>query len=495
MRILSETEISSAGLAINAVGIFNDIEDSELSSLSSYGEWVEAENELIVEDGTEQEYIFLVSTGSVEVNKNKDSNGRPSKKQIFATMGRGDCFGEMALLSGGLATANVRAVEKVVFWRILHSDLLDFAAEFVGGKQLILNVASILSARLVEGNQKIIGLANEFSAYLKEQQKKNPKGSVKKDSIDSIEKRLAEIQKTYSSSATEVKKSRPVWVLATISCLFVFSLLANVWFVQNQNSFSMLLDQSNQQITELSKDNRDLRSNKDKLLNSYTQLMEDVQSSLKSILQLTAAAQSGSNTDPSQNLALDKLMLRLDETQTMIDNNRSLENKIAQLQQQNEQLLKASKMNDEAQGSEINSKDSKNRYALMKKTIIRGPRVAHPKDKDSSGRPLQIQAKDRYFFICRSEATKSDQIYEVNPRVYSNFKLRELFRHSSMDGWILLPKFPTANELKKQFLEDLIAASQNDLQSSEIDYDGSNSGSNSADDIFNQLTKGIESGF
>jgi hypothetical protein len=64
-----------------------------------------------------------------------------------------------------------------------------------------------------------------------------------------------------------------------------------------------------------------------------------------------------------------------------------------------------------------------------------------------------------------------------------------------MDGWILLPKFPTANEVKKQFLEDLISASQNDLQSSEIDYDGSNSGSNSADDIFNQLTKGIESGF
>ncbi len=152
-------------------------------------------------------------------------------------------------------------------------------------------------------------------------------------------------------------------------------------------------------------------------------------------------------------------------------------------------------MNDQAPGSEINSKDSKNRYALMKKTIIRGPRVAHPKDKDSSARPLQIQAKDRYFFICRSEATKLDQVYEVNPRVYSNFKLRELFRHSSMDGWILLPKFPTANEVKKHFLEDLIAASQNDLQSSEIDYDASNSGSNSADDIFNQLTKGIESGF
>lgn len=494
MRILSESEITESGLIINPEGIFNDIDTSELSALARFGEWVQADQELIVQDGAEQEYLFLIGTGSVEVHKDKDKDGNPTKKQVFATMKGGDCFGEMALLSGGYATANVEADGSVIFWRIRHSDLLEFAAEYVGGKQLILNVASILSARLVDGNQKIINLANEFSSYLEQHKKKGAKSTGDKQSIDAIEKRLAEIQKTYSASATEAKKRRPIWVFVVVTCGFVLSMLANVWFFQNQRSFNNTISMNDDTISELKTDNRDLRANKDRLLNSYTQLMENVQSSLKSILQLTASQSSGSQEmNAEDNPALTQLMSRLDETQEMIESNRELERKITELQQQNEQLMAKNKA--VSSGEEIQSDSkAKNRFALMKKVVVRGPRIAHPTEKDSNGQPLQVKANDRYVFVCLSESTRLEEIFEVSPKEYTRYKIRALFPSNEAKDWVSLSKVPTVDDVKEQFRKELIQASNNVMQTEESDSIDTNNNS-SVDAIFDQLTKGIQSGF
>jgi CRP-like cAMP-binding protein len=494
MKILSESEISEASLRITPQGIFNDIDEHELTVLARYGEWVQVKNEMIVHDGAAQEYLFLLGGGTVEIHKTKDKSGNETKKQVFAKMTGGDCFGEMALLSGGNATANVEAVGEVIFWRIRHTDLLSFAAEYVGGKQLILNVASILSARLVEGNQKIIALANEFSDFLNKQAKAGAKDAGSKQSIEAIEKRLSEIQQSYTASAKEVKKSRPLWIFFTITTLMVLSLLANVWFFQNQQSFANIEKKNEEQIAELKTDNRDLRANKDRLLNSYTQLMENVQSSLKSILQISASQSNNNSSDEiEENPALTKLMSRLDETQAMIESNRELERKIAELQQQNQQLLAQSQSSSSGDLEQV-TVPSKNRYALMKKVVVRGPRVPHPVEKDSSGKPLLVKAGDRYFFVCLSEATRLEEVYEVSPKEYNGNRNGKLFLSNEIKDWVTFAKLPTEDDIREQFIKELAESSKSKMETEESDEPIDSNNRNSVDAIFNQLTKGIQSG-
>ena len=118
------------------------------------GEWILAEDETLVADGHEQRYLYLVVSGEVAITKINEQG----KTQQIATLGTGAAFGEMAFLSGGVASANVQSIGETILWRMDHEQLLGFIGEHgVAGGQLCLNVASILSGRLVEGNKKSFG--------------------------------------------------------------------------------------------------------------------------------------------------------------------------------------------------------------------------------------------------------------------------------------------------------------------------------------------------
>lgn len=63
-----------------------------------------AKNQLILQEGAEPTSVFLIDKGQVDVVR-----GSGADEQILATLGRGDVFGEMSILTGDPVSANVRA--------------------------------------------------------------------------------------------------------------------------------------------------------------------------------------------------------------------------------------------------------------------------------------------------------------------------------------------------------------------------------------------------
>ena len=71
----------------------------------------------------------------------------------------------MAFFGEGKATANVKAKERSLLWRLSHGNLMEYLNEYKGAGQMCLNLAAILAHRLKEGNTRLNGLAGGLSTY------------------------------------------------------------------------------------------------------------------------------------------------------------------------------------------------------------------------------------------------------------------------------------------------------------------------------------------
>jgi small-conductance mechanosensitive channel/CRP-like cAMP-binding protein len=97
----------------------------------------------VVRQGDEGDSFFLVSSGRVGVWAN-DSH---SQTQLVATLGRGQCFGEMSLLTGARRSATVRAVEDSELLMLGKSEFRDI---LLANPKVMESLSEILSVRLEE---------------------------------------------------------------------------------------------------------------------------------------------------------------------------------------------------------------------------------------------------------------------------------------------------------------------------------------------------------
>jgi small-conductance mechanosensitive channel/CRP-like cAMP-binding protein len=104
---------------LSAVDIFSPLTQEELARLASAaGSHTYAPGESIIRAGEAGDSMFVVNRGGVEVRIS--DNGRPV---TVASLGEGDFFGEMALLTGQPRAANVIAVEETEVLEIGHDAL------------------------------------------------------------------------------------------------------------------------------------------------------------------------------------------------------------------------------------------------------------------------------------------------------------------------------------------------------------------------------------
>ena len=163
MKFLLHDPKKHDDLTLVPKGVFENIPDDELEQLRGAGEWAWAsDDEVILEHEQEQPYLYVVIRGSVRVYKTHFRSGR---EQPLADLYEGECFGEMAFLGEGKATAGVKARERSLLWRLSHDNLMHYLAEYKGAGQMCLNLSAILAHRLKEGNSKLNGLAGGLSAY------------------------------------------------------------------------------------------------------------------------------------------------------------------------------------------------------------------------------------------------------------------------------------------------------------------------------------------
>ena len=218
MKLLHREDVIEAGYDLPNTGLCANIAEAELEELKFGGEWVLSENEVVVNDGHEQRYLYMLVSGEVAITKKNDQGN----SQQIATLSAGAAFGEMAFLSGGVASAGVQSLGESILWRIDHERMLEFiGSNGTAGGQLCLNVASILSGRLVDGNKKVVDMGKELQASLAHLQQAASAGTQKDQALRQMQGKVANMQNAFKGSA--VQKSKSNWVAVAASTVALLS--------------------------------------------------------------------------------------------------------------------------------------------------------------------------------------------------------------------------------------------------------------------------------
>jgi CRP-like cAMP-binding protein len=252
MKLLHREDVLEAGHDLPTTGLCANIGPTEMEELKFGGEWILAEDETLVADGHEQRFLYMVVLGEVGIFKANDQG----KNQHIATLGTGAAFGEMAFLSGGVASASVQAVGECILWRLDHERLIEFIGEHgAAGGQLCLNVASILSGRLVEGNGKVVDMGKELQASLAQLQQVASADTQKDQALRHMQGKVSNMQNAFKGSA--VKKKGNNWFAIAASTVAFLSTAGLVgMFVAGDDPTAV-------QSVDLSKEVEELKANEE----------------------------------------------------------------------------------------------------------------------------------------------------------------------------------------------------------------------------------------
>lgn len=134
-----------------ALGFAEDLTEDERLSLSSFGEFITAnEGDAIIEEGHEQDALFLIVFGTFHVQT--ETTGRPV---LLGQLRSGDTVGEVNIFDSGRASANVVSRSLSQVWKIDRARLESFLeANPEAATRLLVSIATQLSKRLRRANEK-----------------------------------------------------------------------------------------------------------------------------------------------------------------------------------------------------------------------------------------------------------------------------------------------------------------------------------------------------
>jgi hypothetical protein len=121
-------ETREAGDRLRKTELFSGLSDAEASVLATFVERVPVEpGTVIVRQGDPADALYFVSSGEVEVR----SRGYDGESTPVATIGAGDYFGEIGVLSSGERIADVVAVQPTELLRLSKDDYERYLAHVV----------------------------------------------------------------------------------------------------------------------------------------------------------------------------------------------------------------------------------------------------------------------------------------------------------------------------------------------------------------------------
>ena len=216
MKLLHRDEVEEAGYEMPVTGLCARIDEFNLEALKFAGEWVLADDENLVVDGQRQNYLYLVITGEVGIYKRNEQG----QSQHLASLGHGEAFGEMAFLSGGLASADAQASGECILWRLDHERLLEFIAENgAAGGQLCMNLASVLSGRLLDGNRKVMEIGKQLQFSLHKLQQTEKAGKVQAQAMRQMQGGVKATQFAFKGGATKKPAFGALGIAAAVLAL------------------------------------------------------------------------------------------------------------------------------------------------------------------------------------------------------------------------------------------------------------------------------------
>lgn len=136
--------------AIRTVGLFRVLDEGELRTLADgliYAPFVEGET--ITRQGAVAHYLYILTTGKVEIRTKVDPDGggpAPLLTRAVATLEAPDFFGEMGLVTGEPRTADVVALTDVECYRLERAT---FQRVLLGRPEIAVELSDKLAARRV----------------------------------------------------------------------------------------------------------------------------------------------------------------------------------------------------------------------------------------------------------------------------------------------------------------------------------------------------------
>ena len=144
---LSPQDLVKAGERLSQVPLFSDLSEDVLWAVASRMLIFHVPGgELVFEEGTPGDALFVIDAGEVEV-----LSGGPGSRRVAARLGHDDFFGEMALLTGKPRSTAARAVSHTNLWVLYRSDFDDLVSRH---PSISLALSKVLSRRLADMDRR-----------------------------------------------------------------------------------------------------------------------------------------------------------------------------------------------------------------------------------------------------------------------------------------------------------------------------------------------------
>lgn len=150
MAMPERRRVREAGDRLRETPIFQGLSDAEASALSTFLDATTVEpGTVIVRQGDEADALYFVQSGEVEVRL----RGADGESTPVATIGSGDYFGEIGVLTGGARLADVVALEQTELFRLSKADYERYLAQVVEVDQELGRTAA---GRAVDSARKLL---------------------------------------------------------------------------------------------------------------------------------------------------------------------------------------------------------------------------------------------------------------------------------------------------------------------------------------------------
>ncbi|HEY8765859.1 MAG TPA: ATP-binding cassette domain-containing protein [Dehalococcoidia bacterium] len=141
------TQTRAAADVLKRIPIFANCPADELSALESSLEYLEIPaNDVIFREGEPGDSMFVIGEGQVKIVSDVET-----EKVVFANLGTGDFFGEMALLTGAPRSGGAVAGTDVRLWRIARTA---FEGILHDHPSINAEISRVLGERIERGNHR-----------------------------------------------------------------------------------------------------------------------------------------------------------------------------------------------------------------------------------------------------------------------------------------------------------------------------------------------------
>jgi cAMP-dependent protein kinase regulator len=147
----SRRRMIDIGERLRAMDLFNDLSVAEATVLGTFMEREEVVvGELVVRRGDAGNALFVIESGQAEVRR-----AGPGGEAIAATLGPGDYFGEVALVTGAERIADVVAITPMALMRLSKDDYERYLVHTTEVEQRLTHAAMLRFAQRVTPVQEV----------------------------------------------------------------------------------------------------------------------------------------------------------------------------------------------------------------------------------------------------------------------------------------------------------------------------------------------------